>query len=165
MIRSIVPQDNCILLPARRVLIQQLNELTKEQSDHIAVGCCMRQREPYLTLCVQGGNHRQSRCDGVKAAVANTALASPQLPDEIGFVQPSFVYVYDPLALFQQLENRLGILLSLNQDTNRVGIRMQLFRLHISVAHIEFKDSPHLLCCHLEVIGVIDRFDNHVGVD
>ena len=152
MIRRIVPEDDCVLLPARRVVVEHLGHLVKECCHYVAVGGGVGQAEPHLAAGVQGSDHRQARRDRVEPSVAVAASPGPQPADEAGLVQPGLVHVDDAPALLQQLQQRQGILLPLDQDLGGVRVGVQLLGLEVAEAELVLQDLPHLLDADCEVV-------------
>lgn len=86
----------------------------------------MRETVPYLALSVEGSNHGNSWQDCVEPAVAITTFVCPNSADEARFIEPRFVDIYDSFALLKQRQKSRGILLPLDKNPRRVGIRVQL---------------------------------------
>ena len=56
MITGAIEQEDDVVAPRGRVLVQQTNQMLEKQQHDVAVGVGLRQREPYSAVCID-------RCD------------------------------------------------------------------------------------------------------
>ena len=100
MIRCVVPEDNGIILPPRRLLVEFLKEVSQEDPDAVAV--CRRVAEAKIDLafCIQSRDQGKSRRHCVHLLIAETISRSPDLTDVARLVYPRLVDVDDAMMLF-----------------------------------------------------------------
>lgn len=145
MIRCIVPEQHSVVLPARRVSVEQPHKMLEEEGNDVAVRRGVRKAEPDLAISIESSDHRQTRRDSIQSQVALASLPCPQLSDEARLADPRFINIDDPLALLKQREHSERILLPLHFDFDGIRLRMQLLDLEEAEAEVLLQHLPHVL--------------------
>lgn len=57
MIRCIVPEQHSVVLPARRVSVEQPHKMLEEEGNDVAVRRAVRKAEPDSAVSVEGSDH------------------------------------------------------------------------------------------------------------
>ena len=97
--------------------------------------------------------------------VAFAASCRPDLAHEACLAEPALVDIDYSLLEQVQLEQDACVLLALDKDTCRVGLRMQLLGPGIAESHLSLEDPPHTSLADLDICVVCDCLTHHFCAD
>ena len=123
---SIIKEPYCVLLPARRLLIQLCRNVVEERHHNVAVGVGMRQRVKDLPICVKCCNQGYPWIDYLGRNSTGGLLGTPLLADEVELAEPRLVHIDDALARFQLLQQHHSKPLSQNEASLGVALNWHL---------------------------------------
>ena len=93
----------------------------------------------------------------MQSHVTLSSFRGPYLPGEAGLVQPGLIHVDDSFALFDESNQSHGILLSLYQYFQLVGIRMELLGSHEAELHVSLQYDPDLFQSDIQTFIISNR--------
>ena len=115
MVRGTVNQKDCVLAKVRSLKLDSFKELLQKQAEDLTVCYLHGQCHIDLTQCVYGSQHTYPRSNWYDSLRVALTTSHPFSVPEVHMIQPRLVNVQDGVALIDQLEHLLCVLLTNHQ--------------------------------------------------
>ena len=150
VVRCPVLQDDRIVPPVLRLLLQQLEEVGVKHLHHIRVGVCLKERNVKGSVGVDCSDHAHSRLHLLLGQRIQVSWERPLPTTKVTHPKPGLVNVDHHLLVQVQLEKCLRELLAEDEVLRIVGFPRDGLHLLVSHAHVVVEKVHQFRRLHLQ---------------